>query len=154
MTYCDSLDEFLCAKVEIWLKTQENIQKSVNFMESGRFSQKLIIRFSLNSPNSKMGTRVIYWESLDEFLCAKVEIWLKTQENIRKSGKFLEHGPFSQKLIIRFSLNSPDNKIDTRVTYCESLDEFLCAKVEIWLKTQKISKNQWIFWNAVDFLKI
>ena len=24
-----------------------------------------------------------------------------------------------------------DSKIGTRVTYCESLDEFLCAKVEI-----------------------
>ena len=38
-------------------------------------------------------------------------------------------------LIIRFSLNSPDIKIGTRLTYCESLDQFLCAKVEIWLKT-------------------
>ena len=40
----------------------------MNFLERGRFSQKLIIRFSLNSPNSKMGTRLIYCESLDEFL--------------------------------------------------------------------------------------
>ena len=42
---------------------------------------------------------------------------------------FLERGRFSQKLIIRCSLNFPDSKIDTRVTYCESLDEFLCAKL-------------------------
>ena len=30
-----------------------------------------------------------------------------------------------------YFLNSPDSKIGTRVTYCESLDAFLCAKVEI-----------------------
>ena len=165
MTYCESLDEFLCAKVEIWLKTLENIRKSVNFLERGRFSQKLIIRFSLNSPDCKIGTRVTHCESVDEFLCAKVEIWLKTLENIRKSVNFLERGRFSQKLIIRFSLNSPDSKIGTRVTYCESLDEFLFAKVEIWLKTQEnIRKSvnflersgfsqKWIirlFWNFPD----
>ena len=38
---------------------------------------------------------------------------------------FLERGRLSQMLIIRLSLNSPDSKIGTRVTYCESLDEFL-----------------------------
>ena len=45
-------------------------------------------------------------------------------------------------LIIRFSLNSPDSKIGTRVTYCESLDEFLCAKSRYDLKHKKISENQ------------
>ena len=103
----------------------------MNFLECGRFSQKLIIRFSLNSPYSKIGTRVTYCESLDEFLSAKVEIWLKTQENFRKSVNFSERGRLSQKLIIRFSLNSPDSKMGTKVIYCKSLDEFLGAKVEI-----------------------
>ena len=124
--YCESLDKFLCAKVEIWLKTQENFRKSVNFSERGRLSQNLIIRFSLNSPDSKIGTRVTYCESLDEFLSAKVEIWLKIQENIRKSVNFSEHGLLSQKLIIRFYLKYPDCKIGTRVTYFECLEEFLC----------------------------
>ena len=31
------------------------------------------------------------------------------------------------KVNYKIFLNSPDSKIDTRVTYCESLDEFLCA---------------------------
>ena len=56
---------------------------------------------------------------------SRYDLNVKTLENIRKSVNFLEHGRFSQKLIIRFSLNSPDSKIGTRVTYCEILDAVL-----------------------------
>ena len=122
---------FYVPKSRYDLKHKKKIRKSVIFLERGRFSQKLIIRFSLNSPDTKICTRVIHCKSLDEFICARVEIRLKTQENIRKSVNFLERSRFSQKLIIRFSLYSLDNKIGTRVTYCDSLDEFLYAKVEI-----------------------
>ena len=54
-----------------------------------------------------------------------------TFRSVCSAEQYLDRGRFSQKLIIRFYLNSPDSKIVTRVTYCDSLDEFLCAKVEI-----------------------
>ena len=63
-------------------------------------------------------------------MCQSRDMTYNTRKD-QKISEFLEHGRFSQKLIIRFSLNSPDSKKGTRVTYCESLDEFLCAKVEI-----------------------
>ena len=57
--------------------------------EHRQISQNLNGRFSLNFPDSCMAIRWIICANLGEFLCAKLEISFKTQENISKFG-----GPF------------------------------------------------------------
>ena len=52
-------------------------------------SQNLNGRFSLNVPDSYMAMRWIICASLGEFLCAKLEISLKTQKNIFRSEQNL-----------------------------------------------------------------
>ena len=74
--YCASLDDFLCVKFEISLKTQENSSKSMNCTERSRSYQNLDTGFSLNFPDINTGTRLTYCARLDEFLCAKFEISL------------------------------------------------------------------------------
>ena len=81
-----------------------------------KFEYRILFKLS----NSKIGTRVTYSTSLDEFLCAKFEISLETQENISKSINYTQHGRLSQNLSIEFSLNYPDVKMGTRVTHCAS----------------------------------
>ena len=51
---------------------------------NGRKSIVLNGRFSLNFPDSCMAIRWIICVNLGEFLCAKLEISFKTQENISK----------------------------------------------------------------------
>ena len=51
---------------------------------NGRKSSVLNGRFSLNFPDSCMAIRWIICTNLGEFLCAKLEISFKTQENISK----------------------------------------------------------------------
>ena len=58
-------------------------------LERRQISQNLNGRFSLNFPDSCMAIRWIICASLVEFLCAKLEISFKTQDNISKFG-----GPF------------------------------------------------------------
>ena len=65
---CASLGEFLCAKLEISFKTQENISKLAVCSERRQIFQNLNGRFSL------MAIRWIICASLGEFLCAKLEI--------------------------------------------------------------------------------
>ena len=86
---CASLGEFLCAKLEISLKTQENISKLAVCSERRQIFQNLNGRFSLNFPDSYMAMRWIICASLGEFLCAKLEISLKTQKNIFRSEQNL-----------------------------------------------------------------
>ena len=73
-TICASLGEFLCAKLEISFKTQENISKLAVCSERRQIFQNLNGRFSLNFPDSYMAIRWIICASLGEFLCAKLEI--------------------------------------------------------------------------------
>ena len=138
---CDSLGEFLCATLEISFKTQENISKLAVRSERKQIFQNLNGRFSLNFPDSYMAMRRIICASLGEFLCAKLEISFKTQENISKLAVRSERRQIFQNLNGRFSLNFPDSYIAMRRMICESLGEFLCAKLEISFKTQEnISK--------------
>ena len=136
---CASLGEFLCAKLEISLKTQENISKKniSKLAERRQIFQNLNDRFSLNFPDSYMAIRRIICASLGEFLCAKLEISLKTQENISKLAVRSERRQIFQNLNDRFSLNFPDSYMAIRRIICASLGEFLCAKLEISLKTQE-----------------
>ena len=60
------------------------------YLEHGRLSQNLNIEFSLNFPDGKMGKRVTYCASLDEFLDAKFGISHETQEKISKSLNSME----------------------------------------------------------------
>ena len=59
---------------------------------------------------------------------SKYEISLQTQENISKRGQFY------QNLIIRFSLNFPNNKM---AIICASLVEVLCAKFVVSFQTHE-----------------
>ena len=86
---CASLGEFLCAKLEISLKTQENMSKLAVCSERRQIFQNLNGRFSLNFPDSYMAIRWIICASLGEFICAKLEISLKTQKNIFRSEQNL-----------------------------------------------------------------
>ena len=70
--------------------------------------------------------------------------------NTRKSVNSSEHGRLSQNQYIIVSLNFPDSKMGTWVTYCESLDEFYVPKSRYDLKHKKISENQLILRIAVD----
>ena len=88
-TICESLGGFLCTKSEISSQTQENISKWRCVAERKHLSQNLTDRFSLNFPDSYMAMRRIFCASLGEFLCTKLEISLKTQENIFRSERNL-----------------------------------------------------------------
>ena len=109
---CASLGEFLCAKLEISFKTQENISKLAVCSERRQIFQNLNGRFSLNFPDSYMAIRWIICASLGEFLCAKLEISFKTQENISKLAVCSERRQIFQNLNGRFSLNFPDSYIN------------------------------------------
>ena len=63
-------------------------QNGTKFDES-RLSRDLTDRFSLNFPDSYIAMRRIFCASLGEFICAKLEISLKTQENIFQSERKL-----------------------------------------------------------------
>ena len=86
---CASLREFICAKLEISLKTQKKYFPIGTKFNESRLSQNLNGRFSLNFPDSYMAIRWIICASLGEFLCAKLEISLKTQKNIFRSEQNL-----------------------------------------------------------------
>ena len=123
------------------------VPNGTKFDES-RLSRNLNGRFSLNFPDSNMAMRRIICASLGEFLCSKLEISLKTQENI--FGTKFNESRLSQNLNGRFSLNFPDSYMAIRWIICASLGEFLCAKLEISFKigglfgTQAdISKFEW-----------
>ena len=88
-TICESLGGFLCTKSEISSQTQENISKWRSVAERKHISRDLTDRFSLNFPDSYVAMRRIFCASLGEFLCAKLEISLKTQENIFRSERNL-----------------------------------------------------------------
>ena len=64
------------------------VPNGTKFAES-RLSRNLNGRFSLNFPDSNMAMRRIICASLGEFLCSKLEISLKTQENIFRSEQNL-----------------------------------------------------------------
>ena len=64
------------------------VPNGTKFDES-RLSRNLNGRFSLNFPDSNMAMRRIICASLGEFLCSKLEISLKTQENIFRSEQNL-----------------------------------------------------------------
>ena len=57
--------------------------------DESRLSRDLNDRISLNFPDSNMAMRRIICASLGEFLCSKLEISLKTQENIFRSEQNL-----------------------------------------------------------------
>ena len=78
-----------------------------------------------------MAIRWIICASLGEFLCAKLEISFKTQENISKLAVCSERRQIFQNLNGRFSLSFPDSYMAIRWIICASLGEFLCAKLEI-----------------------
>ena len=122
--------------------------------ECRQISQNLNGRFSLNFPDSYMAIRWIICASLGEFLCAKLEISLKTQENISKLAVCSERRQIFQNLNGRFSLNFPDSYMAMRWIICASLGEFLCAKLEISLKTQKNIFRSEQNLTKVDYLKI
>ena len=63
-------------------------QNGTIFDES-RLSRDLTDRFSLNFPDSCMAIRQTICTNLGGFLCAKLEISLKTQENIFRSERNL-----------------------------------------------------------------
>ena len=67
------------------------VPNGTKFDES-RLSRNLNGRFSLNFPDSYMAIRWIICASLGEFLRAKLEISLKTQENIFRSEQNLRGG--------------------------------------------------------------
>ena len=81
---CKSLGKLKHAKLAISPQTQENISNWRSVAESRRISQDLTDRFSLNFPYSYMAMGRIFCASLDDFLCVKLEISFKTQENISK----------------------------------------------------------------------
>ena len=151
---CASLGEFLCAKLEISLKTQKKYFPIGTKFNESRLSQNLNGRFSLNFPDSYMAIRWIICASLEEFLCAKLEISFKTQENISKLAVCSERRQIFQNLNGRFSLNFPDSYMAIRWIICASLGEFLCAKLEISLKTQKNIFRSEQNLTKVDYLKI
>ena len=64
------------------------VPNGTKFDES-RLSRDLTDRFSLNFPDSYVAMRRIFCASLGEFLCAKLEISLRTQENIFRSERNL-----------------------------------------------------------------
>ena len=64
------------------------VPNGTKFDES-RLSRNLNGRFSLNFTDSNMAMRRIICASLGEFLCSKLEISLKTQENIFRSEQNL-----------------------------------------------------------------
>ena len=64
------------------------VPNGTKFDES-RLSRNLKGRFSLNFPDSNMAMRRIICASLGEFLCSKLEISLKTQENNFRSEQNL-----------------------------------------------------------------
>ena len=57
-----------------WSWAFRSIWSVERYLEHGRLSQNLNIGFSLNFSDSKMGKRVTYCASLDEFLYAKFGI--------------------------------------------------------------------------------
>ena len=101
-----------------------------------------------------MAIRWIICAGLGEFLCAKLEISFKTQENISKLAVCSERRQIFQNLNGRFSLNFPDSYMAMRWKICASLGEFLCAKLEISLKTQKNIFRSEQNLTKVDYLKI
>ena len=74
-----------CLRIIVAYWTLLSIRSAERYLEHGRLSQNLNIGLSLNFADSKMGTRVAYCESLNEFLFAKFEISLETQEKFSKS---------------------------------------------------------------------
>ena len=64
------------------------VPNGTKFDES-RLSRNLNGRFSLNLPDSNMAIRRIICASFGEFLCSKLELSLKTQENIFRSEQNL-----------------------------------------------------------------
>ena len=71
-----------------------------------------------------MAIRWIICASLGEFLCAKLKISFKTQENISKLAVCSERRQIFQNLNGRFSLNFPDSYMAIRWIICASLGEF------------------------------
>ena len=129
-------------------------QNGTKFDES-RLSQNLTDRFSLNFPDSCMAIRQTICESLGEFLFAKSEISPQTQGNmISKWRSVAERKHISRDLTDRFSLNFPDSYMAMRRIFCASLGEFLCAKLEISLKTQENIFRSERNLTKVDYLKI
>ena len=74
----------LCFRVGLFVPFVPNGMK----FDESRLSRNLNGRFSLNFPDSNMAMRRIICASLGEFLCAKLEISFKTQENGRFSLNF------------------------------------------------------------------
>ena len=98
------------------------------------------IRFSWNSPDSKIAIRQIICSSLGEFLCAKFEISLQTQENISNMwfGVVPRHKSVDPN--IRFSWNSPDSKIAMKRildNLCEFGRIYMCQIWDITKNTRK-----------------
>ena len=82
VTYCAS-----CINLYVYvptfryhLKHKKISRNAVNSTERGRLTQNLKKGFFKNFPDSKMVMRVKYCASLDEFICAKFETSLQTQE--------------------------------------------------------------------------